>query len=315
MKRKLITFWRIISTGFTNFFRNATLAIAAIAVMVVTLTIMLLSLLVNTTLTSTINQITDRVDISVYLEDYLSQEQLDTLISDLEALPNVKSTSFLSKEDALKQYRKENINNQELLDAISQTENPLPATIRIKPVDLERVNEIQKFLESPELKAIQSDAPSYSGDRKEAIDKISNAANILQRVGVIGVAMFALISVLIIFNTIQMAIFNRRDEIGIMRLLGANTWYIRGPFVVEAVMYGIISGFISIMFIRSLFIASASTLEASSLGLLDIGEAQRYFEDNFWALLAAQLLIGIVIGASSSVIATRRYLKFKVSKR
>lgn len=314
MKRKLITLWRIISTGLTNFFRNATLAIAAMAVMVVTLTIILLSLLVNTTLTATISTITDRIDISVYLVDTVDVATTKDLIKKIEALPNVADTSYLSKQDALAKYRADNAKNPQLLVAISQTENPLPATIRIKPVDLDRVSEIQKFLEKTENKALQSDSPSYSGDRKEAIDKISHAANILQRIGVAGVVMFAIISVLIIFNTIQMAIFNRRDEIAIMRLLGANTWYIRGPFVVEAMLYGVISGIISVLLIKSLFIASSSTLEASSLGLLDINQAQTYFNDHFWTLLGLQLAIGVTIGAASSIIATHRYLKFKVSK-
>lgn len=315
MKRKWITFGRIIRTGFVNFFRNATLAIAAIAVMVVTLTIILLSVLVNTTLSSTISQITDRIDVSVYLVDDLTEQQTNELIADVESLDNVASTEYLSKDDALERYQDENAGNPELLAAISQTDNPLPATIRIRPVDLERVNEIQAFLERPEIAALQSDEPSYSGDRKEAIDKISNAATILQQVGIAGVALFTIISVLIIFNTIQMAIFNRRDEISIMRLLGANTNYIRGPFVVEAVMYGLIAGAISIFLINSLFIASSSTLEASSLGLLDIAQAQRFFNDNFLALLGAQLGIGVAIGAISSTIATRRYLKFKIAKK
>jgi cell division transport system permease protein len=313
--RQWNTFWRIIHTGVVNFFRNATLAVAAMAVMVVTLTIILLSLLVNTTLSSTINQITDRVDVSVYLVDDLEAEKLDGLLADLEALDNVKSLTYLSKDDALKAYQEENADNPELLQAISQTSNPLPATIRIKPVDLDRVNEIQRFLEQDDIKAMQSEEPSYSGDRKEAIDKISNAANILQRVGVIGVVLFAVISVLIIFNTIQMAIFNRRDEISIMRLLGANTWYIRGPFVVESVLYGLISGAISIILINSFFLASSGTLEASSLGLLDINQAQEYFRANFWQLVGLQLGTGVVIGAASSVIATRRYLRFKTSKK
>jgi cell division transport system permease protein len=232
MDRKFITFGRIIRTGVINFFRNASLAVAAMAVMVVTLTIILLSIVVNTTLSGTIKQITDKIDVSVYLVDGLSDQQRNDLINDIEALPNVKSTQYLSKDDALEAYKKENVNNPELLLAINQTDNPLPATIRVKPVDLDRVQEIQSFLNKPEVKELQSEEPSYSGDRKEAIDKISHAANILQRVGIAGVVLFAIISVLIIFNTIQMAIFNRRDEIAIMRLLGANTWYIRGPFVV-----------------------------------------------------------------------------------
>jgi cell division transport system permease protein len=315
MQRKWITFWRIVRTGVVNFFRNASLAIAAMAVMVVTLTIILLSLVVNTTLSGTIKQITDKIDVSVYLKDEVTTTQRQDFTKKLEALPNVASTRYLSKDQALEAYRKENINNPELLLAINQTENPLPATIRVKPKDLDKVQEIQKFLNEKENKNLQSEEPSYSGDRKEAIDKISHAANVLQRVGIAGIALFAIISVLIIFNTIQMAIFNRRDEISIMRLLGANTWYIRGPFVVESIMYGVISGLLSILIIKSLFIASSGTLEASSLGLLDIGYAQRYFNDHFWLLLLAQVGIGVVIGAGSSVVATRRYLKFKTPKK
>lgn len=315
MQRKWITFWRIIRTGVVNFFRNASLAIAAMAVMVVTLTIILLSLVVNTTLSGTISQITNKIDVSVYLKDDVSTQERQAFTSKLEALPNVSGTKYLSKDQALEAYRQENINNPDLLLAINQTDNPLPATIRVKPKDLDKVQEIQTFLDMQENKDLQSEKPSYSGDRKEAIDKISHAANVLQRVGIAGIALFAVISVLIIFNTIQMAIFNRRDEISIMRLLGANTWYIRGPFVVEAVIYGIVSGLISILIIKSLFIASSGTLEASSLGLLDIAYAQRYFNDHFWLLLFIQIGVGVVIGAVSSVVATRRYLKFKTSKK
>jgi cell division transport system permease protein len=111
---------------------------------------------------------------------------------------------------------------------------------------------------------------------------------------------------LIIFNTIQMAIFNRRDEITIMRLLGATTSYIRGPFVVESIIYGLLSALISVAIIDLLFVVASSTLQASSLGLLDIGYANGYFYDNFILLLTLQLAAGIVIGAASSVIATRR---------
>jgi cell division transport system permease protein len=137
---------------------------------------------------------------------------------------------------------------------------------------------------------------------------------VLQRVGVIAVLVFAVISVLIIFNTIQMAIFNRRDELTIMRLLGATTWYIRGPFVVESIMYGVIAAIASILIVNSVFITASSALQASSLGLLDIEYSGRYFHMHFLTLLTLQLGIGIVIGAVSSVIATRRYLKFKTSK-
>lgn len=315
MNRKIITGRRIVNTGIVNFFRNMSLAIAAMAVMVVTLTIILLSIVVNTTLSGTIQQITNKIDVSVYLKDNVTTAQREQLMRNLEKQPNVASTSYLSKEQALEAYKKENIDNPQLLLAINQTDNPLPATVRVQPKDLEKVNEIQAYLNKSEIKALQSEEPSYSGDRKEAIDKISHAANVLQKIGIAGVVLFAVISVLIIFNTIQMAIFNRRDEISIMRLLGAKTWYIRGPFVVESVIYGVVSGLISVFIINSLFVASSEALQASSLGLLDIKYANTYFRDHFWLLLLLQLTIGVVIGAVSSIIATRRYLKFKTPRK
>lgn len=314
MKHKLITFGRIIKSGVQSFFRNATLAIAAIAVMVITLTIVLFSLIANATFANTIQQITDRIDISVYLKDSVTKDQTTKLISDLKANSNVKTVNYLSKDNALEAYKKQNQGNLDLLLAISQTDNPLPATIQIKPRDPNKISEIQNYLDMPAVKALQSDKTSYSGDRKTALDKITTATRFLRQGGLIGVVVFATVSILIIFNTIRMAIFNRRDELTIMRLLGASTWFIRGPFVVETILYGVISAIISIALCNTLFAVTATAFNASSLGLLDITYANKYFGAHFWLILASQLGIGILIGAASSTIATRRYLKFKTSK-
>lgn len=314
MKRKTITLGRIIRTGAINFVRNASLAIAAMAVMVVTLTIVLFSIVTNATFTNTIAQITDKIDISVYLKDGITPTQKDQLLTHIKKLPNVKSLTYLSKEDALQRYIVQNQGNKDLLSAINETSNPLPATVLIKPRDLNKIQDIKDYLSKPDVKALQSNEPSYSGDRKAAIDKITHATNILQEIGVAAVILFTIISALIIFNTIQMAIFNRRDEIQIMRLLGASTSYIRGPFVVESIIYGILSAIISVLIINAAFAASSGALQASSLGLLDIGYADHFFTSHFLVLLTLQLVVGIVIGAASSIIATRRYLKFKTSK-
>lgn len=297
-----------------NFVRNAWLGIAAIAVMVVTLTIVLFSILTNATFTHTIDQIRDKIDISVYLSDDVTPEQRENLLNDIKALPNVAGVRYLSKDDALERYKQQNASNPELLSAISQTGNPLPATVQIKPKDLNKIQEIKDYLTKPDIAIMQSEEPSYSGDRKEAIDKITHATNTLQRAGLIAVVVFAVISMLIIFNTIQMAIFNRRDEITIMRLLGASTSYIRGPFVVETIFYGVVSALISVLFIHAAFVAASSALQASSLGLLDIQYSSDYFYNHFWTLLGMQLAIGVFIGAASSTIATKRYLKFKTPK-
>lgn len=316
MKRRFISFERVVKSGLLNFLRNAWLAIAAIAVMVITLSIVLFSVIANATFANTINQITDRIDVSVYLKDDVSANdaQREQLINQIEQLENVKTVTYVSKSDALDRYKEQNKNNLDLLLAISQTDNPLPASLQIKPVNPDNLEPIRVFLEQPNIKELQSEQTSYSGDRKQAIDKIGTATTFIRRAGVVGVIVFALISMLIIFNTIRMAIFNRRDELTIMRLLGASTWYIRGPFVVETVFYGIISALISVMLCSIVFSIQSNAFNASTLGLLDIQYASDYFAQYFWAILAIQLTIGILIGAVSSIIATRRYLKFKSTK-
>ena len=281
------------------------------AIMVVTLTIVLFSIIINYTFSHTITQITNKINISVYLNDSDTLAQTNSLLSHIKKLSSVETVQYLSKAKALALYETQNISNQQLLQAVSETSNPLPATIIIKPNNLNNLSSIKNFLSEPSVKALQSDPPSYSGQEKMAIDRITHATDVLQEIGLVAVIVFIAVSVLIIFNTIQMAIFNRRDEIQIMRLLGAGSWYIRGPFIVESIIYGLLSGLISVLLINGSFQASSGTLQASSLGLLDIGYANIFFDKRFLELLTIELGIGIVIGAVSSLIATRRYLKFK----
>lgn len=311
IKRKLITLWRVTYTGMINFGRNISLAIAAMAIMVVTLTIILLSVIINFTFSHTISQITNKIDISVYLTNNDTKAQTDTLLGELRHLPNVQNVQYLDKAQVLSLYVQQNASNKQLLQAVSETANPLPPTIIIKPSNLNNLESIKDFLDEPKVIALQSNPPSYSGQEKLAIDRITHATDVLQEIGAAAVIVFTVVSVLIIFNTIQMAIFNRRDEIQIMRLLGAGTWYIRGPFIVESIIYGIISAILSVLIIDFAFQASSSTLQASSLGLLDIGYASNFFDSRFLQLLLIEVGLGIVIGAVSSLIATRRYLKFK----
>lgn len=292
--------------------RNVTLAVAAIAVMVVTLTIVLFSLITNATFENTIAQITNKISISVYLQDSTTDTQAKQLVAQLKRQPDVSRVVYLNKDQALQSFASKSKTNQNLVAAADVAGNPIPATIQVYPHDLNEIQAIKGFLTVPDRQKLQtSDSPSYNGDRKEAIDNITHATNVLRKIGIVTVAVFAVICALIIFNTIQMAIFNRRDDIAIMRLLGASTTYIRGPFVVESAIYGLLSAVFSILIVNSAFLASSNALQASSLGLLDINYANQYFDAHFWQFLTSQIAIGIIIGTVSSLIATKRYLKFK----
>jgi cell division transport system permease protein len=307
--KKFINLERIVKNGFVNFGRNIWLAVAAIAMMAITLTILLFAVVANATFSHTIADITSHIDVSVYLKDSVSETQRNDLVNNLRKIDNVKSVTYVSKEEALKSYEESNKNNKDLLTAISQTSNPLPASLEVKPVDPNKLQDLKNYLDKPDIKALQSDPTSYSGDRKAAIDKITKATHFMQDAGVVGIIVFIVISVLIIFNTIRMAIFNRRDELVIMRLLGASPSFIRGPFIVETMLYGAVAALISLAVCSTLFAVASSTLEASSLGLLDISFSSHYFSDHLWLILTLQIAAGIIIGAASSSIATRRYLK------
>lgn len=306
---RFITLERIIKNGFVNFTRNVWLSIAAIAMMTITLTILLFAVVANATFSHTVNDLTSHIDVSVYLKDSITDAQRTDLTKKIEAISNVKAVTYLTKEQALKNYQASNATNTNLLAAISATDNPLPASLNIKPKNPNNLDSIKTFLDKPEIQALQSDPTSYSGDRKSAVDNITRATHFFQQAGVVGIIVFVVISMLIIFNTIRMTIFNRRDELIIMRLLGASTSYIRGPFIVETMIYGAVAAMVSILICVSLFKVASSTLQASSLGLLDIKYSDRFFTSHLWGIIGAQVGIGIIIGAVSSMIATRRYLK------
>ncbi|OGL34430.1 hypothetical protein A3F65_00290 [Candidatus Saccharibacteria bacterium RIFCSPHIGHO2_12_FULL_47_16b] len=305
---RFITVERILKTGVVNFLRNIWISIAAIAMITITLTILLFAIVANATFANSITDLTSRIDVSVYLKDSVTEQQSNQLIADLKKVENVKSIEYVSKEQALKDFREDHANDPETLSAVSETDNTLPASLKVKPNDPNRLQTIKDFLDKKEIQALQSEPTSYSGERKEAIDSIAKATDFFRKAGIVGIIVFIIISMLIIFNTIRMAIFNRRDELIIMRLLGASPWYIKGPFVVETMMYGIMAAIVSIVIVWGLF-AIASTLEVSSL--LDIDFSRNYFSRHLWLIVIAQIGAGIIIGAASSAVATRRYLKLK----
>jgi cell division transport system permease protein len=310
-----VTFSRILKTGVQYFFRNITLAIAAIAVMTITLTTILLLVITNATLNSTINQINAKIDISVYLKDSVTDSQKNNLINDLRSLKEVKTVKYISKDQALAIYEAQNAGNQTIQSATQALgTNPIPATINITPSSPSQLGQIKSLLNEPSIVNLQSANSSYSGALQTAIDKIGKTTKLLREAGLISIIVFGTTSVLIIFNTIRMTIFNRRDEIQTMRLLGASTWFIKGPYIIENMIYGILSATISLIFVEIMFTTISNSLEASSFGLLDISYSEYYFKHYFFYILLVVFGVGIMIGAGSALVATRRYLKHKTNR-
>ena len=312
MRRLLISSSRVFRTGAKNFIRNSWLSTAATAIMFVTLIVVSMTFVANMTFSEAIRNLTAKIDVSVYLKDSVTKVDRDRFMEELRRQPNVRNVEYKSKEDALAQYREDNKDDLELLNAVSLAENPLPATITVQTNDPNKIQEIATVINNKENSVLQSDDPSYSGDRKQAIDRIISLADFLRNSGVVASIVFAVISTLIIFNTIRMAIFNRRDEIEIMKLIDASKWYIRGPFVVEASLYGLIAGVVTIVCV-GLLLDTQSTNIAQYIP--EIMYTRDYVSAHQVMIALAVAGVGILIGVVSSMLATQRYLKMHATRR
>lgn len=303
----MLQVWRVLQAGGRNFMRNMWLSTAATAVMTITLTIVVVSFISNSALTSTIKGVTNKIDISIYLKDSTTPAMTQQFQQALLADPNVASVAYTSKDQALADYRAEHANDPTLLQGLQYAGNPLPASFAVKAKDPKHLDSIIAVTNEPQYNAMMdpSAPPSYSGSNKQAINRIVSVSNFFKSTGVVASIIFVTISTLIIFNTIRMAIFTRREEIEIMKLVGATKWFIRGPFIFEASLYGIIAAIIALSISYSLVLGGAPKLSA----YIDVSSTINFFRSYPVLIVATELCLGILIGAISSMLAMSRYLK------
>ncbi len=302
--RRLLMLWRIMVAGTRNFFRNAWLSVAATAVMVITLTIMLSAVVFNMALGDTLDQVTESIDVAIFFEDEAPRSTIDELQEELMRLENVTAVEYISKADALERYRRENIDNPDILEAVSEDDNPLPRSLEIQVEDLNLIDELI-ILSQDERFVPAIEDTSLGDNRRTTIERIADTRQFLISFGVIASLIFATISILIIFNTIRMAIFARGDEIGIMRLVGATNGFIRGPFIFESVLDGIIAAGISLGIIYLGLLQGATRI----VDFVNFENTLEFFTTMWPLVVIGTIAAGILLGIISSMMAMVRYLK------
>ena len=309
-RRQWITFLRMCRYGINNFSRNAWLTIAATAIMTITLLVVFVTLAARNVLLDTVTEIRDKVDMSIYVKTDTSKEDVEKIENGLRALKkSVRDVRYISPEEARDNFAQTNKGDAGTLNALNEATNEFPGTFRISPVDINKTDELRHFVATdPTVKDnIDPDrAPSFAGERRTAIENIGRWVSFAERAGLGASIVFIAISSLIVFNTIRMAIFNRRDEIQMMKLIGADRNFIRGPFVVEAVVYGFIAAVIATALGVGLLYGSKDTL--LNYGII-IDGTLKVVTVYIGFVLLAMVLLGAVIGIVSSLLATRRYLK------
>lgn len=301
-----LTTKRVARYGFIGFLRNGFVSLSAILIMTITLFVISTLFIAGAALDSTLQQLMNKVDVNVYFVTSADEESVMGVKREIESLPEVASVTYTSREQALAEFRERHKNEASTIQALDQlSENPLGASLAIRAKQTSQYESIAKFLESKQgsSDSIVSKVNFYQN--KTAIDRLTSIIETSRTVGIAVAIFLAAASVLIAFNTIRLAIYTARDEIGVMNLVGATHWYVRGPFVIAGILYGIISGVIVLLILypATAWVGPASERFFGTFNVFD------YFVESFAMLFLSIMGMGILLGAISSFLAVRRYLR------
>ncbi len=302
---------RIVKAGFINFWRNGSVSFSAVFVMVIALFMIGSTLLLTAFLATALKELEGKIDINIYIATSAEESAILDLKSKLETLTQVETVIYVSREKALENFRARHKDDNRIMQALDEVGgNPLTAVLNVKAKEPSQYEGIASFLDGKS--ELSTETLSIVGkvnynDNKVVIDRLASLIAGIQKLASIVTAIMIGISILITFNTIRLAIFIARHEIGVMRLVGGESWYIRGPFIVEGVLYGLVAGTLTII----LFYPITYWLKGETQGFYGGIDLLQYFVANFIQIFFIIMLSGVALGAASSYFAVRKYLTSK----
>lgn len=304
---------RILKYGSKGFARNIWLSAAATVVMIITLVILFVTVVASVILTNTADVMREKIDITIYLKPNTSEKVLGQLDEIIREDSNIKSVVVSTSEQEYDKFLSENAGSDEIINVLDDEMRALmiskmQATMRIKVNNVDNLDSIKELVGTNEVFQKNLDrekAPTYDVNQVE-IATITSWARIARTGGIILAIVFLVISILIIFSTIRMAIFSRREEIYMMKLVGADKRFIRGPFLVEAEICGVIAGVAAATFSYIGFTFLAPRLAEYGV---DVSSITGVMESSQLILVyLVFVLIGILIGRISARLAVSKYL-------
>jgi len=305
-----INFKRIVHSGFTNFWRNGIVSLSAVLIMFITLFIIAITLFSSALLKHTLASLQDKVDVNINMLITANEPDILNLKTSLEKLPEVEQVEYVSRDQALENYKERHKDDERILSALDELdENPLGAALNIRAKDPRYYESVQTFLDQNQPAGGQNTIIENVNfaQKKQAIDRLTTIIDAGQQFGIVITIIFVLLSILITLNTIRLAIFISKDEIHLMNMVGAEHGYISGPFVVTGALYGVVSAFFVLVLLYPItyFIGPRIAPVFFDMNLFS------YYISNFGQMFLIIFFSGIFIGAISSFLAINRYLKVK----
>ena len=303
----IVSIRRVVKAGFVAFWRNAYVSMASVFVITIALFVIASTMLIDQLLTSSLQQLQAKVDVNVYFVPSAPESEIERIQTALEAMPEVSEVIYTSRDEALTLYRERNQNNTVVLQSLDELgDNPLGASLAVRAVDTTYYESIANFLNEEKAKATPQtqiiDDFNYERNRV-AIERLSGIIDAVERGSLITMAVLIIAAVMITFNTIRLAIYTAREEISVMRLVGASNMFIRGPFLLQGIMYGFVATVLALLMLYPIVIwISPGTVAFFQFDLF------AYFVSNFSYIFLTLIGIGVLLGLLSSALAIRRYL-------
>lgn len=309
---------RIVRTGFINFWRNSFLSFSAVVVISLSLSVFGALIFSSAFGRALITEVKNKVDINVYFNLDSQESDIFALRKTIEALPEVQKVEYVSREQALTDFKEKWKDNGFIMQGLEEIgSNPFPAVLNIKAKEPSQYAGIASFLEGKNSSQNGTDIVdkiNYN-QNKLIIERLGRIIPAIEKSGAIVAILFVIVAIVMVFNTIRLIIFTAREEISVMRLVGASNFYIRGPFVVSGIMYGIFSAMFTLLVLGGFAYYSDSMLIkfAGSQNISDLASFSNvflsYFVQNFGQIFGIIMGAGIILGAISSYMAVRRYLR------
>lgn len=290
-----------------NFTRNGLISWASVLVLTITLSVITTTIFLQAVLNFSLEQIKEKVDVTIYFNPGASEDKILALQNALMKLPEVSDVTYVSSEEALSNFRTKHENDYPTIQALDEiSQNPLGGYLNVKAKEVAQYEAIANFLKSDSelvLNAAQSiDKVNYY-QNKSVIERLNNIIKSAESLGFVVTLLFVIISIIITFNTIRLTIFISKEEIGIMRLVGASKVRVQGPFMVEGAIYGILATVLTIL----IAFPATAWLGRNMTGFLGVNVYQ-YFLSNLIQITIILLVVGILLGVISSLLAMRKYL-------
>lgn len=303
-----VAFKRMVRAGSVGFWRNAFVSFASVFVMTIALFVVGAILIIDQLLGTSLAQIENKVDINVYFNINASESDMQALKARLEALPEVEEVTFTSRDEALAQFRERHKNDELTIQALDELgDNPLGASLAVQARDTSQYETISRFLDEQRAGEVPSqpviDRVNFVKN-KEVIEKLAAIINVVERASIATMAILVIASVLITFNTIRLAIYTSREEITVMRLVGASNTFIRGPFMLQGVLYGLIAGVVALLIMYPLLYWLGPGTE-TFFGF----NIFHFFISQFVYVCSVIIGSGVGLGLISSGLAVSRYLR------